>query len=167
MDIAQTIKRLAAALHAAYERERETRMELLRAHAWKAMLVGILMSVTGTAIVFEEYIGIWTRPTLSFLAFVSGALLLYGLNRPGGRVRAEMASLIAVGLWDVLMAVAFVWTVVVHPADFQLVMPGSLEPLPSTQPRPYPIVVYLSLAYMVWGVHLRAVWRDGKKAARP
>ncbi len=161
-ELSAEIGRLTNALSAAYERERNTRIALLRLHALTGITVGILVVFTGTASMFEDVFGVWVRPAIGGLAFISGILLLFGIQRKKGRYKAEITGLVLMGLWDMLMAVAIIGVVFSYNQPWVFPMPGTPE-IPLDQPRLYAIAVYLMLGTMVWGVHLRAVLTDRKQ----
>lgn len=163
INVSFELMQMTNALHDAYERERQTRVALLRLHGWMGLAVGLLIYCCGTASLFESDFGLWTRPVMGTLAFASGAILLVGLRRPRGKHGLEILGLALIGLWDFLMALAIVALVITYDQPWVFPTPGHPE-LPPDQPRVYAVVVYLVLSLMVWGVHLRAVLTDRKQS---
>lgn len=134
--------------------ETRAKVSLLRIHGWKALLIGALMMATGGNYVIEEALGVWTRPALATLAFVSGAFLLASVELQNGtkaRSKVEALALGLVGLWDALMLTSILVSMSVY-RDWQFYSP--LEVMPPEQPRPFVVVVYAALTMMVWTVHL-------------
>lgn len=161
--IYEELKRLTDELHAAWKQERATRLSLLRLHALMGILVGTLIITTGAASKAEADFGLWVRPMLGGLALASGAVLLLGIRRLDTNYRLECLGLILMGLWDTLMAVVITGVMFTYRGPW--VLPGAhlVPSMPDAQPRPYAVVVYLALALMVWGVHLRAVLADRRR----
>lgn len=159
--IQRKVGELVVQLNSAYQRERTTRRHLLTIHGWKGVVAGTLMSMLGTAAVLEATFGTWIRPTISSLAVAAGILLLFGLRRWSGTFW-EMVGLMMMGAWDLIMAAAFFTTFVIYVHDNGLVIrtPWDLRPFPEGQPAAYAIAIYVSLAVMIWGVHLTAVRRE-------
>lgn len=162
--VEERILRLAGQLDASHAAERHTRLSLLRIHAWMSAAVGVAMMCTGTAQIFEQQVGTWSRPALGSLALVAGMLLAYGIHGPNGRhFGLEAAGLILVGLWDFAMAAGFIVSLFLY-GSVVVRWPWDLGPIDLGQPRPYGPVVYFGLMAMVSTVHLAAVLRDRRSA---
>lgn len=138
--------------------EHRTRVTLLLLHGYKGIIAGALMLAFGSLPAAEQYIGLWVRPTLGFLGFFSGLILVGALTlRENSRVRltGEIIGLTLMGVWDLCMAVGIMTSARLWGGDWQVY--GFGEQIPYDQPRPYAPIIYLSLAAMVWFVHLRTV----------
>ena len=148
-------RRLAAEVAALGHIEVETRLRLLRVHAFKLCLVGILVLAYGGAQSLEDFLGTWTRGVIGFTALAGGILIAAGVHLR--HLRTQAAGLILAGLWDVAMGAAFLAAFIVAGASFA---PTPFwESTPPDSPALYPAVVYAALASMVWGVHLVTVLR--------
>ena len=161
-NLACRIESLTTQLDQAWARERRVRKGLLRKHGIKAALIGALILCFGASALLEKEIGTWTRPALGLTALCAGLVLMYGQRRTRG-ARFEFWALVLIGAWDVVMALSFVLTMSVWIAgagSLTARWPWDLEPFPAGQPVVYPVALYLMIAAMVWGDHLRAVRED-------
>jgi hypothetical protein len=129
--------------------ERANRRGLLTVHAFVGVFAGTLILLNGAAGVFEDG-GLWVRPFTGSLALTGGALLLAGLTLQRA-VRLEVAGLVVLAVWTLVMTAGFV-AAAVGSDDVSMTWPWHMVTQASGV-RLYPIVLYLGLFVMMC-VHL-------------
>lgn len=170
-DAADQVLQWARVIRDAFDRERRRRMTLLALHAYKGIVVGLLLMWFGGPALFENEVGSWTRLLLGWWALLGGATLFVGVRiLPPRRLgyRMQWLGLGAMGLWDILIALSTVVVIVTYDGGWQLGNLWSAHELPTLQPRIFGVAVYLALAAMLWRVHLPASlaeWRSNRDAS--
>jgi hypothetical protein len=127
--------------------ENSNRLGLLWVHAATGVVAGTLILTTGTAMSLTLVLP-HARPLTGVPAIAGGLILAAGLLARPRRVLVEVAGLVLLGAWDLVMAVGFVLSAA----------------NPAIPARWYPIAVYAGFFALI-SVHLwtlRSIWRGNR-----
>jgi hypothetical protein len=135
--------------------EQGNRRSLLWVHAIVGMFAGLQMLLWGSAYTIETAIGVWVRLVLAALGMSGGLVLAIGLSRRPRSVILEAVGLVAIGLWDLIIA-AGLMIARVKQHNFDLIPPT--HPLELGYIVAYPTTVYLGLFALIL-IHLSTLRR--------
>lgn len=145
--------------------EQANRLGLLAVHGLIGLIAGTLILINGSAMSFD-LIGLWVRSLTGGIALVGGAVLLAGLVRTPRSVRLEVTGLVLLGIWDLMMAVAFL-TATIAVGELNFTWPWIRVP-DDIRTRLYPIALYVGMLALI-SVHLwtlRNIHKDNKVLRR-
>ncbi|MCW3041180.1 MAG: hypothetical protein JWM31_3085, partial [Solirubrobacterales bacterium] len=135
--------------------EQQNRRGLLWVHACIGVIAGAQMLVYGSATTIEATLGIWSRGLMGALGIVGGLFLAIGLSRRPRSIPFEVAGLVLVGVWDLLMTAGLAlarW----RQHDWRPI--PLREALPQGYASAYPVTVYAGLLALIV-IHLLTLRR--------
>ena len=163
-----TVRHAAASTPRSYpsfasgRRESANRLSLLHIHAFIGLFAGALVLFTGSGGIFGTQEA-WLTPLSGVLAVLGGALLLTGMVRRTPVLRLQVAGLVVLALWDVVMLTGFVATAA-GAGQILIDWPWrTVDRLPAA--TLYPIVLYVGLLLMMV-VHLLTLRQVQRTASR-
>lgn len=143
-------------------RETANRLSLLHIHAFIGLFAGTLILFAGSGEIFGAH-DAWLAPVSGLLAALGGALLLVGMVRRTPVLPLQVAGLVVLAVWDLVMVTGFVATAF-SSGEVLIDWPWrAVDRLPTT--TLYPIVLYVGLLLMMV-VHLLTLRQVQQAAGR-